>query len=99
MTATNHTERYGLSQCARDDHPTYTGDCNGDMSKIAAAIYVVSFTGGTDGLTAVAHDGMLTGDATGLTAAQLDTQYPDDYNIVRTGMSTCSIESEESHHE
>lgn len=32
MTATNHTEHYGLSQYAEDDHPTYTGDYNGDMS-------------------------------------------------------------------
>lgn len=23
MTATNHTEHYGLSQYAQDDHPTY----------------------------------------------------------------------------
>lgn len=240
MTATNHTEHYGLSQYAQDDHPTYTGDYNGDMSKIDAAVYAASLTGGPDGLTAVAHDGTLTGDgttadalsvvgslrnatrlmkpaaskfdpndcidvgvyyvamrrddvnvanipsdlknpliraslvvckcgygnidiaqlwlnrsggegepfiayrihadtwmswqrlafvndipdvssltsrisalesrvsalatavppdATGLTAAQLDTQYPDDYNIVRVGMSTRSIESEESHHE
>lgn len=240
MTATNHTEHYGLSQYARDDHPTYTGDYNGDMSKIDAAIYAASLTGSTGGLTAVAHDGTLTGDGTtadalsvvgsfrnatrllkpaaskfdpndctdagvyyvimqrdsvnvanipsdlrdlfvraclvvcrcgygnadiaqlwlnrsggegepfiayriyadtwtswqrlafvndipdvssltsrvaalesrvsalttavppkvtGLTAAQLDTQYPDDYNIVRTGTSTRSIESEEPHHE
>lgn len=26
MTATNHTEHYGLSQYTEDDHPTYTGD-------------------------------------------------------------------------
>lgn len=62
MTATNHTEYYGLSQYVQDDHPTYTGDYNGDMSKIDAAIYAASQTGGTDGLTAVAHDGTLTGD-------------------------------------
>ena len=62
MTATNHTEHYGLSQYAQDDHPTYTGDYNGDMSKIDAAIYAASQTGGTAGLTAVAHDGTLTGD-------------------------------------
>lgn len=62
MTATNHTEHYGLSQYALDDHPTYTGDYNGDMSKIDAAIYAASQTGGTDGLTAVAHDDTLTGD-------------------------------------
>lgn len=64
MTATNHTEHYGLSQYVQDDHPTYTGDYNGDMSKIDAAIYAASLTGGTDGLTAVAHDGTLTGDGT-----------------------------------
>lgn len=62
MTASNHTEHYGLSQYAQDDHPTYTGDYNGDMSKIDAAIYAASLTGGTDGLKAVAHDGTLTGD-------------------------------------
>lgn len=62
MTATNHTEHYGLSQYVQDDHPTYIGDYNGDMSKIDAAIYAASQTGGTAGLTAVAHDGTLTGD-------------------------------------
>ena len=64
MTATNHTEHYGLSQYAQDDHPTYTGDYNGDMSKIDAAIYAASQTGGTGVLTAVAHDGTLAGDGT-----------------------------------
>ena len=62
MTASNHTEHYGLSQYVQDDHPSYTGDYNGDMSKIDAAIYAASQTGGTDGLTAVAHDGTLSGD-------------------------------------
>lgn len=62
MTATNHTEHYGLSQYVEDDRPTYAGDYNGDMSKIDAAIYAASQSGGTDGLTAVAHDGTLTGD-------------------------------------
>ena len=38
MTASNHTEHYGLSQYAQDDHPTYTGDYNGDMSRIDAAL-------------------------------------------------------------
>lgn len=33
---------------------------------------------------------------TGLTATQLDTQYLDDYNIVRVGTPTHSSESEES---
>lgn len=64
MTATNHTEHYGLSQYVQDDHPTYTGDYNGDMSKIDAMIYAASQTGGTGGLTAVAHDDTLTGDGT-----------------------------------
>lgn len=64
MTASNHTEHYGLSQYAQDDHPTYTGDYNGDMSKIDAAIYAASLTGSTGGLTTVAHDGTLTGDGT-----------------------------------
>lgn len=62
MTATNHTEHYGLSQYVEDDHPTYTGDYNGDMSKIDAAIYAASLTGGTGGLATVAHDDTLTGD-------------------------------------
>ena len=61
MTATNHTEHYGLSQYVEDDHPTYTGDYNGDMSKIDAAIHAASLTGGTGGLTTVAHDDTLTG--------------------------------------
>lgn len=64
MTASHHTRHYGLSQYAQDDRPTYTGDYNGDMSKIDAAIYAASQTGSTPGLTAVAHDGTLTGDGT-----------------------------------
>lgn len=64
MTATNHTEHYGLSQYVEDDRPTYTGDYNGDMSRIDAAIYAASLAGGKDGLKAVAHDGTLTGDGT-----------------------------------
>ena len=64
MTASNHTEHYGLSQYVQDDHPTYTGDYNGDMSKIDAAIHAASLSGGTDGLTAVAHDGTLAGEGT-----------------------------------
>lgn len=59
MTATNHTEHYGLSQYTEDDRPTYTGDYNGDMSKIDTAIYAASQSGG---LTAVAHTDDLTGD-------------------------------------
>lgn len=64
MTATNHTEHYRLSQYAQDDRPTYTGDYNGDMSKIDAAIYAASLTGGTGELPTVMHDGTLTGDGT-----------------------------------
>lgn len=62
MTATNHTEHYGLSQYTEDDHPTYTGDYNGDMSKIDAAIHAAAAQSG--GLTAVAHDATLTGNGT-----------------------------------
>lgn len=64
MTASHHTEHYGLSQYVQDDHPTYIGDYNGDMSKIDAAIYAASLFGGTGGLTTVAHDETLTGDGT-----------------------------------
>lgn len=64
MTATSHTEHYGLSQYARHDHPTYTGDYNDDMSKIDAAVYAASLSGGVDGLTTVAHDDTLTGEGT-----------------------------------
>lgn len=64
MTASNHTEHYGLSQYEESDRPTYTGDYNGDMSKIDAAIYAASLTGSTGGLTTVAHDDTLTGDGT-----------------------------------
>lgn len=59
MTATNHTEHYELSQYTEGDHPTYTGDYNGDMSKIDAAIYAASQSGG---LTSVTHTNDLTGD-------------------------------------
>lgn len=59
MTATNHTEHYGLSQYTEGDRPTYTGDYNGDMSKIDAAIHAASQSGG---LTSVAHTNDLTGD-------------------------------------
>lgn len=61
MTATNHTEHYGLSQYTEDDHPTYTGDYNGDMSKIDAAIYAASQAGG---MATVEHTADLTGDGT-----------------------------------
>ena len=36
---------------------------------------------------------------TGLTAIQLDTQYSDNYNIVRVGTPTRNVESEETSHE
>lgn len=60
MTATNHTEHYELSQYTEDDHPTYTGDYNGDMAKIDAAIHEAS----QSGLPAVTHNADLTGDGT-----------------------------------
>lgn len=59
MTATNHTEHYELSQYTENDHPTYTGDYNGDMSKIDAAIHAAAQSGG---LTSVTHTNDLTGD-------------------------------------
>lgn len=58
MTATNHTEHYGLSQYTDNDHPTYTGDYNGDMRKIDAAIHAAS----QSDMTAVTHTNDLTGD-------------------------------------
>lgn len=61
MTATNHTEHYGLSQYTEGDRPTYTGDYNGDMSKIDAAIHAASQSGG-GGMAAVEHTADLTGD-------------------------------------
>lgn len=42
-------------------HPTRTGDYNGDMSKIDAAVHAAAQSGGT---TAVAHTKDLTGDGT-----------------------------------
>lgn len=59
MTATDHTEHYGLSQYTEGDRPTYTGDYNGDMAKIDSAIYAASQSGG---LTSVTHTDDLTGD-------------------------------------
>lgn len=104
MTATNHTEHYGLSQYTGDDRPTYTGDYNEDMTKIDAAIYAASQAGDsalTSRIAALeAQVATLTAAAppntTGLTATQLDTRYSDDYNIVRVGTPTSSNESEES---
>lgn len=60
MTATGHTKHYGLSQYTDNDHPTYTGDYNGDMRKIDAAIHAAS----QSGTTAVTHTNDLTGDGT-----------------------------------
>lgn len=39
MTASRHTSHYGLSQFAETDRPSWSGDYNGDMAKIDAAIY------------------------------------------------------------
>lgn len=61
MTATNHTEHYGLSQYTEDDRPTYTGDYNSDMSKIDSAIHAASQAGG---MATVNHTADLTGDGT-----------------------------------
>lgn len=61
MTATNHTEHYELSQYTESDRPTYTGDYNGDMFKIDAAIHAAAQSGG---MTAVAHTDDLTGNGT-----------------------------------
>lgn len=62
MTATNHTEHYDLSQYTENDHPTYTGDYNGDMAKIDTAIYAASQS---CGIATVTHTDDLTGDGTG----------------------------------
>ena len=76
MTVTNHTEHYGLSQYTEDDHPTYTGDYNGDMAAIDAAIYAASQSGG---MATVEHTADLTGNGTaGSPLGVADT-------IVRTG--------------
>ena len=104
MTASDHTEHYGLSQYTEDDHPTYTGDYNEDMSKIDAAIYAASTVNAYDTLVAriSALERALSQSVpstTGLTATQLDTQYSDNYNIVRVGAPTRNTESEESSHE
>lgn len=60
MTATGRTEHYELSQYTEGDHPTYTGDYNGDMRKIDAAIHAAS----QSGMTAVTHTNDLTGNGT-----------------------------------
>lgn len=114
MTATNHTEHYGLSQYTEDDHPTYTGDYNGDMAKIDAAIHAAHQSGGP---TAVAYTNDLISVETdrrthriqinrrktlstlGLTAKEYDMQYSAGYNIVRVGTPTRSTETEDSSHE
>lgn len=85
MTASNHTEHYRLSQYAQDDHPTYTGDYNGDMSKIDAAIYAASLTGGPEGSMAVAHDGTLTGDGTSTDALSVVASFRNATRRARSG--------------
>lgn len=88
MTATNHTEHYDLSQFVNTDHPTFTGDYNGDMSKIDAAIYAASQSGGSGGLSAVSHDATLTGDGTSSTWTGII--------LSRVGTPTRKTESEET---
>lgn len=95
MTATNHTEHYGLSQYTEGDHPTYTGDYNGDMSKIDAAIYAASQTGG--GMTTVEHTADLTGNGTSgspLGVAETiarKSEIPDTSNLATTGALTSGL--------
>lgn len=95
MTATNHTEHYGLSQYTEDDRPTYTGDYNGDMTKIDAAIHAASQAGG---MTTVEHTADLTGDGTtstplGLTPGVVTLALPSDItdcDMIRTlGVYRC----------
>lgn len=67
MTATNHTKDYNLSQFAGTDRPSWLGDYNGDMAKIAAQLKrnaddIASAAAG--GLTTVAHTNDLTGNGT-----------------------------------
>lgn len=67
MTATNHTENYGLSQFVGTDRPTWLVDYNGDMAKIDAQMKqnaddIASATAG--GLTSVSHTADLTGNGT-----------------------------------
>lgn len=99
MTATNHAEHYGLSQYTEDDHPTYTGDYNGDMSKIDAAIYAASQSGGgtttesvTQAIAAAIADRLTAGDIKAGSGINIETSG----NIVRVGTPTHSNESEES---
>ncbi len=49
MTATNHTEYYGLSQFKPDDVPSWQGDYNSDMKKIDEAIHEAAKSGGGSG--------------------------------------------------
>ena len=67
MTATNHTENYGLSQFAGTDRPAWLGDYNGDMEKIDAQLKqnaddIASAAAG--GLKSVSHTADLTGNGT-----------------------------------
>lgn len=110
MTATNHTEHYELSQYTEGDHPTYTGDYNGDMAKIDAAIHAASQSGNGINIDLKSRIAALesqvaalttaaTPSTTGLTAKESDMQYSDGYNIVRVVTPTRSTETEESSHE
>lgn len=71
MTATNHTEHYELSQYTEEDHPTYTGDYNSDMSKIDAAIYAASQSGGDYATTESATQAIAAAIADRLTAGDI----------------------------
>lgn len=67
MTATNHTENYGLSQFVGTDRPTWLVDYNGDMAKIDAQMKqnaddISSAAAGR--LTSVSHTADLTGNGT-----------------------------------
>lgn len=67
MTATKHTENYGLSQFVGTDRPTWLVDYNGDMAKIDAQMKqnaddIASAAAG--GLTSVTHTDDLTGNGT-----------------------------------
>lgn len=67
MTATNHTENYGLSQFVGTDRPSWLVDYNGDMARIDARMKqnaddIASASEGR--LTSVSHTVDLTGNGT-----------------------------------
>lgn len=67
MTATNHTQNYGLSQFVGTDRPTWLVDYNGDMARIDARMKrnaddIASAAAGR--LTSVSHTTDLTGNGT-----------------------------------